>query len=262
MHPLARVEAKLTRAEAESDRLGRETTRVLNLRPDEFYRLVPDFDLQASECRFRMAKVSEPPLREWEPMLGEIFHDLRSALDQLAYQLAILHEPTKDPPPGTEFPIFLHRKKFWAQGKGSGTYKTRGISPTVQAAIEKLQPYDTPEHPLWVLQQLSNSDKHRLGVIVDAEVAHPIVVGPYWRDAIEVSSQWERGPYEDGMDIVTYRLRELGPNPGVEMQFKPTLPISIDEGIGRPPRLLAQVMRDLTSTVKEIVGLFRPEFPP
>jgi hypothetical protein len=258
--PLRRVEGKLTRAKSENERLGRETTESLSRRPDEFYRLVPEFDLDASECRLRVKKVAEPPLEQWEPVLGEIIHSLRSALDLLAYQLAMLHKPDEPPPPGTEFPIFIDPEQFGANRKGSGAYKIRGLSETARTAIEALQPYGSPYHPLWVLQQLSNGDKHRLGVLIVSDIAHPIVNGPRWTNAVELSSRWERGPYKDGVVIARYRLRFTGGEPGVQVEFRPTLPISVDEGVGREPRLLALVMPDLLRAVDEIVGVFRPEF--
>lgn len=113
----------------------------------------------------RVVLLEEPP-----PMLGVLIGDwlpnVRSALDHIAWQLA-----GSNPPPRTEFPIFLDPRKYHAVTKkgvptsGSGLDKVRGLGPGPQAAIESLQPYHRGHapswHPLWILHELSNFDKHR-----------------------------------------------------------------------------------------------------
>ena len=100
---------------------------------------------------------------EWGPIIGDCLHNAASALDQLAYQLAILHSGrlpsalARD----THFPIYGSRREFWANLR-----KLEGIGPDLMAPIERLQPYhgiDGPNHHwLMILKRLSNSDKHRM----------------------------------------------------------------------------------------------------
>jgi hypothetical protein len=99
---------------------------------------------------------------EWGPIIGDCLHNAASALDQLAYQLAILHTGklrsglARD----THFPIYGSSREFWANLR-----KLEGIGPDLLAPIERLQPYhgiDGPnDHWLMILKRLSNSDKHR-----------------------------------------------------------------------------------------------------
>ncbi len=181
---LAVVYEKLTGAKRHSETLDKRIRADLYGESDKLYRLIPEFNHDETECSLRVKKVADPPFAEWDAILGDVIHNLRSALDRLAYQLAILNAPSEDPPPGTEFPIFLDQEKFRAKGKGSGAYKVRGIAPHVRDRIESLQPYDAPERPLWVLQQLSNGDKHRLGAVPVTEVGIPIMEGPFCTDCI------------------------------------------------------------------------------
>ena len=112
--------------------------------------------------------------------IGEILHDLRSALDHIAYELSRAHceaiQAAFDPD-STQFPIFLADKgdptsvnKMLRSGfsdKVKGQQGPRGllqVDPKVRTHIQSLQPFATGEgmnSPLWQLQELNNWDKHR-----------------------------------------------------------------------------------------------------
>ena len=100
---------------------------------------------------------------EWGPIIGDCLHNAASALDQLAYQLAILHSGRL--PSGlardTHFPVYGNSREFWANLR-----KLQGIGPDLIAPMERLQPYhavDGPDHHwLMILKRLSNADKHRM----------------------------------------------------------------------------------------------------
>jgi hypothetical protein len=134
-----------------------------------------------------MATVSDqPPVDPLSVMLGECLHNLRSAVDLLAFDLAVAYtKPLPDDiAESSEFPIFgdqdrqghpgvgnrnfhLRRSKAPKQpAPSSGLHKIRGMHPGAQAIIEGLQPYrrgtDFREDPLWRLHVLDNINKHRL----------------------------------------------------------------------------------------------------
>jgi len=112
------------------------------------------------------------PLDSALPLIvGDCVHNLRSALDHLVYQLAILNGAGSDAASKTAFPIYLKSKAF----KNVVDDKVAPfISSAALAEIEALQPYNTsdpPEFdPLWRLSQLDNIDKHRLLIVVGQEV--------------------------------------------------------------------------------------------
>lgn len=96
-------------------------------------------------------------------IIGGGLHQLRSAFDNLAYQLVRANGGTPGKP--TAFPILLNppEKSFAAETKK----RLKGMSGTAQAAIEGLQPYNAwPEHPdnstIWLINELNNIDKHRI----------------------------------------------------------------------------------------------------
>lgn len=117
----------------------------------------------------------QPPFHRWV-LVGEIVHDLRSALDHLTWALTVAHS---GPPPrpldgwwrGVEFPIFTDAALFHKQdtrgrpGHGSGLADLRGVDPVLLPVFESLQPFQrgarAERHPLAMLHALSIRDKHQ-----------------------------------------------------------------------------------------------------
>lgn len=100
-------------------------------------------------------------------LIGECVLCLRSALDQLAYQLAKSH--TQPLPQkiarASAFPIFRTGPSFQGKkGRGAAS-KIAGMSPTAKRTVEAVQPYHLRRQPmlwsLWQLEELANLDKHR-----------------------------------------------------------------------------------------------------
>lgn len=100
-----------------------------------------------------------PPDEVWGPIIGDAVHNLRSALDHLAWMLAT-ERARREKPRQIEFPITLGDP---ATG-GRFTEKLNHLRSGTHAIIDRVQPYKTfegPQHPLWLLQALWNTDKHR-----------------------------------------------------------------------------------------------------
>jgi hypothetical protein len=110
-------------------------------------------------CQRFVAKIDGPPFPDISALLGDCLHNFRGVLDHLIWFASVLHKG--DPPPGPK------RISFPAW-EVSATYKAKGlhaVSPAIKALVETLQPYhagnDARSHPLWVLSELNNIDKHR-----------------------------------------------------------------------------------------------------
>jgi hypothetical protein len=93
-------------------------------------------------------------------LIGEFAYSLRSSLDNLAWQLALL--TTDTPGRNTAFPI---ESECPGPGNRGFNEKVADIPPNALAVIESLQPYHSwpafKSHPLWQLNKLCNIDKHR-----------------------------------------------------------------------------------------------------
>jgi hypothetical protein len=182
----------------------------------------------------------------WSIIIGEIVHDLRSALDHLVYQLVIF---ATDKPPAnrdrTQFPIFLESDKFQTTGLGMLV----GVSKKATALIKSLQPFATGEHdssPLWHLNQLSNIDKHRTlhltgGTMQAFNFSFPPVVNPGRIDR-QIS---ERGAFGNNTIIARGRMYSELPMFGNQVEVKAEISFDIVFAQGSAPLGEWSVIRTL-----------------
>ena len=155
MAGLAYVEAKLKRGKAHLQRLAGEISAYLG--SDCVTRTEYD-DIEGGSYVFRFEYRQHPiiiPL-----LVGEFAHSLRTSLDNLTWQLALLNEssPSRD----TAFPIHHDREKGSEQRFRRVTWD---LPCEAIHVIKSLQPYNRggrtfSTHPLWRLNKLSNIDKH------------------------------------------------------------------------------------------------------
>jgi hypothetical protein len=124
-----------------------------------------------AEVVIRAEAVKDPPSVQWGPVIGDIVHELRSALDQLVWALSVDHQPA--PPPADPIP----RDGLWQHvgfpvALSSGAWeaacreKLWAIDPAVAEPLRAVQPFETApdaaeREPLAVLDELSHIDRHR-----------------------------------------------------------------------------------------------------
>jgi len=169
-HPLEGCLAKLHRAKAHLDALEEASGEFR--RGSEPVRLVREDKAEGSLVEFiYRAKISAQPPLSMSVLVGDALYNLHSALDHLAWQLALLGSHPATPPTGSTFPIFRNRGRFWRTDTRTGNYtpwsgarRIAAMPDDAQALIVELQPYcrgdDAIDHPLWLLHELSNTDKH------------------------------------------------------------------------------------------------------
>ncbi len=123
--------------------------------------------------------------------IGEFAYCLRSALDNLAWQLALL--VGEEPPRSTAFPIH-HNQSPESQVRFQRA--TAAMPEEAVAIIRDLQPYQFSMsyrvHPLWQLNTLCNLDKHATMAVnstaIDIETGPPSDTellfreGDYWTE--------------------------------------------------------------------------------
>ncbi|MEK7239195.1 MAG: hypothetical protein AAB224_01280, partial [Gemmatimonadota bacterium] len=94
-------------------------------------------------------------------IIGDAIYNFRSSLDHLAYALAVSNLGAAPNTDDVMCPIHSAIGSYMV----SGARATRHFSPTVQGIVEKMQPYHAgnamKDHPLGLLNKLSNIDKHR-----------------------------------------------------------------------------------------------------
>lgn len=117
--------------------------RTLLLKPER-YRVVGCFDPDSRQYVFRM--LGPQPTLEWGLLIGEFAHLLRSALDNILWQLILARGGTPDKT--REFPIYEHETD--RKGKSNlakARMQTAGVLKEDFAFIEGCQPYHERRHP-------------------------------------------------------------------------------------------------------------------
>jgi hypothetical protein len=146
------------------------------------YKLQTQYDSKTSEIVIYGEAFGGQHEHEWGAVIGDVVHNLRSALDHLVWQLTLAngHTPPAVVPrkgPGSEwkgirFPIYTSdpRKRYPISGRRiPWRYEPPdslwGVRPTLRTDLQRLQPFnhgqDAPKKPLAVLDELWNIDKHR-----------------------------------------------------------------------------------------------------
>jgi hypothetical protein len=145
------VWAKYDRAVEQLQLLAYEV-RIFGRKPDA-WASVSQVNADGTDHVHRLHPTWEPGLVYlWGTIIGEIVHDLRSALDQLVWQLVILNDrtPTRD----HSFPILarkpteglgVYARRQWIDGRGKARHGSLfGVSDNAVAVIDACQPYQGP----------------------------------------------------------------------------------------------------------------------
>jgi hypothetical protein len=108
----------------------------------------------------------EPPIKQIERRLRAVVADGRSALDNAVHAIGVREELSEAQAKKNAFPI-LSDSTRWADGRR----RLKGLPADVVDRVERVQPYHQsddrlPPHPLEVLRELSNADKHQDGFAV------------------------------------------------------------------------------------------------
>lgn len=189
-----------------------------------------------------LAHVSEqPPWERWGVIVGEVAHDLRSALDQITWALTVANRGSPpEPPTGwwkrVEFPIFTDPARFQASAKDD----LRGVHSSVLPLFESLQPYRrSPSHPerdpLAILHNLSIRDKHQalpLAAVVGRGGAIKASVGSL---RAQSRARSVPAPIADGAVVAMVRTisgKTAEPTPKIGDTVRGTFDVHIDTAIG------------------------------
>jgi hypothetical protein len=169
---LAGIRQKLHRAETHLDSLDVEMRAFTDGMPSPLGDPQPRADQTELAIPLRLQR---PMPLVWGVVLGEIVHDLRSALDHTIFQLTL--DYTGKELERTGFPI-SDKADNWDQRGGpktpdnplgfaklSAMYQIRGVGKGVVDYVKRLQPHSMPNpqrSALGALHLLWNQDKHRL----------------------------------------------------------------------------------------------------
>lgn len=272
MDPLTGPQLKLEKAQSKIEGLGSALTAFGHDLKSDGITANKDPDTGEMVFRFRVTKstAADP---QWSIEISEIAHLLRSSLDNLAWQVALLNTP--DPFPRTEYPIYFSRRTTTgssyipnaiAKTKGRTKGKSQSIRPKHRAMMERTQPYHRQKRrqrdPLWMLHEMNNADKHRdihfttvanLGNVLQFLGGGPFMMGRGLTLRAGI-------PFEDGAEfmriesVVAASPVKMNPNFSVGVCFNGDCPSSF----AKLP--VIKTLYGIKTRVEEIVEMFTPEF--
>jgi hypothetical protein len=164
----------MARREWASQHLGRLRAAVKAYEHSNPYAIRQDFDSRAYASSVYITPT--PVSLEISFMAGDVIHNLRSALDHLAWQLALAIDPRapvfplEDDPDGAGW-----RGLYFPLGSKPDDAddwlpkRLRGASDDIKAFLRDVQAVAAADNPrdatVWKLQELSKADKHRVPLI-------------------------------------------------------------------------------------------------
>jgi hypothetical protein len=210
MIDLSGARMKLDRAQTQLLGLGHALMHFVENQPSELVERVEPREEGLADYCYVVTNL-RPTRPEFAVHIGEILHNLRSALDYLVYAAATRHSWT------SQFPIF-HRASDWS---AKSDYMLRNVPRRYVRIVEEAQPYHLPipqQHLLSQLNYLSNTDKHRL---LNTTATALSDMAPSFLPEHDVAAihdvAFNLGVLEEGQEIVRLVIEPGGPHPAVAM---------------------------------------------
>ena len=270
-HPLAGIRAKLDRGDEHVrayEQCEHELMASAN-RPD--IGIAVRIDREQSRAILRVVRVDELPLT-LPALIGDAVHNFRSALDHLVFELTFTDSaggsrlPRGQTLERTMFPDSDSLTNF--EGIHVQTRLLAGLTQKHRAQLKRFQPYrhrkrTTTTHPVRLLIDLSNYDKHRLVQpvlmcasdiyveVLESEMrdCHP-AANPDWRSDLVLGV-----PLEPETEIASLSIEITGPQPQMKVKGTKTLFVGFRNGEG-----VLDALERMGAYAREIVEFFAPDF--
>jgi len=257
MVTLEGVKAKIQRAQDEIERLAKDIANSCEVQRALFSEeLRPDIGDKIWVFR------GETPIVpiEYSVRLGEIIYNLRSALDQLVWQL--VNANYKTPGRHNEFPIFEDESRFNEAVKR----KLKGVSQDSSDKIKEMQPFCQNDEwdALKTLHVLCNIDKHR-SVIFPYYTVHRCIINNQGDTDLPFSLFQSNLDSELKKDAIFFSVK--APEANFEIIFFVDMKFKDFNGFNQQKYLdmkseeqqVILVIKDCLSTVRNIIDCFSNE---
>lgn len=264
MHPLDGIREKLTRGEEHLETLDFEITQLFAQPNPPGSSIRAKVDQEDSSWVITIVETDPLPIR-LGVLVGDVLHNFRSALDQLVFELAFMDTGGTEIET-TQFPASRCLANF--NGLRVQQRLLSGLTTRHRATIKRFQPYrgwdgDGP-HPLALLDDLSNDDKHRVvqpALICPNEITASFPPPSGWHDCSVDRTRPVTGRNIVGrpLDIETEFLRVpiliTGPEPNVEMEYKGSISVGFRNGVS-----VLDALESIAEYARRVVTALEPEF--
>jgi hypothetical protein len=254
VNPLDSCYAKVRQAEGHAKTLHEEIRAFHKL---GVIRIDGQPDPQSTDYVFRVKASEEPPLLDWGCRIGDVLHNLRSALDHLAWQLVVFHK-------GEQIAEQEARNIYFPAALAPNDFNSLAIVQMIDSAhlatLRGLQPYHRGDrkraegHPLVTLRELSNIDKHRIvhmSYVALREFPFSVRKARDYRVA-RVITQPDSTPLKDGQELARVEGEITGTEPEIEGHAKLTGHVAFSDGTP-----LQHKLDQLSRAVRHILDQFK-----
>ena len=254
------IRLRMGRANHHAQELGREIGSFYATKP---YEVVAEFDPEPEDPLMNVrngahivrARVHHPIPTSVPLLAGETLQAMRSALDYVAWQLALAR--SESPPQTTAFPVFAAETLY----SRDRLRFIGGIPPAIHPIFDSVQPYHAgdkaTEHPLWVLHRLANDDKHKIPHVVASLPSGIQVERP---EGFDVAVTMKIGPFEDDEIVGSYGIIG-GADPETELHVGAFFGIAFGKDTPAQGRHLTDEIDRIGREVDAVIRKFEPFFP-
>ena len=226
------------------------------------------YDPKRHRIEVVVAEIDDLPVA-WSVVIGDIAHNYRSCLDQIAWALVTRGRT----PPDTltyeqqgrvGFPIYTKRKRF----NKALARQLPGVRRSDVAIVRSYQPYHGGErkaarYALAVLRKLSNDDKHRT---IQTALLVPQSSTYFVHDPTDCTITripesfvlWE--PLQVGTKLAPIYVKKTGPDPNVKvggnLAIQPGLPqgVVLGEWLEVTDALISRLLKSLSDPPTELLA--------
>ena len=247
-------EHKLARALEYLKTYNRVAERWINIHTTSpFFRIKSEICGQETRHIVYWDPIEELPAVELGLLVGDFLHNLRCALDHLAFELASAYTvplPAKAAET-SEFPIFWKKP----MNAGQELSKIGCIHPEAVKLIKAIQPHHKgikyTEDSLWILNELERIDKHRALHIGFHQITKNDVVGTN----MAIRSFNGVAPAEGlkkGAKMADFFVARIDPNQPMHVDYRPSTTITLEPGLPLSGKPLGLGLRKIYDDIKRI----------
>lgn len=233
------------------------------------YPVITDSHSEDGIYHARLVHPKRLPARQLALMIGDCVHNMRSALDYIAWELAGADPGDME----TMFPIYDTKPGFDKLGRR----RIKRLPDKAKTLVEWLQPFDTghggSQLALAAINKIDAADKHKL---LSLTLATTEEVTCDWGVAGRMPGRLKRGhtgtlrlytekPFKHNAVIATYFVSP--PIPHMEVNFKFTHQVQFAEIQGFPRNTfvihnLKVMLQSVDAAIKRFKPLFQPQGEP
>lgn len=224
----------------------------------EPYRISEEVDPYTKLTTLCVEPFGNPPL-ELSLLVGDIVQNYRSGLDHLALALAEAYIGGRAMPKveaDSQFPIYS-TKTLWREGRAR---RVGCAHPRAKARLQRLQPWRRwnvwQTHPLWLLRELSDYDKHRRLPLVGFYASlGPFALGEGGQSVhIGYIQMHGGGPLKTKTPLLTWGGIH-DPTGQTEVKVEPNVALQVAFAEDAPPTVVEKNVLDTLAEIRDYIAV-------